>query len=54
VATEQAENVTLDIAPGVPHAFQAFYAILDEGAAALDRAGQLLSGHLAAAARVTA
>jgi epsilon-lactone hydrolase len=46
--------VTLDITPGVPHVFQAYYPILDEAAAALDRAGQFLSAHLAAAARVTA
>jgi acetyl esterase/lipase len=46
--------VTLDITPGVPHVFQAYAPILDEGAAALDRAGQLLSAHLASAARVTA
>ena len=46
--------VTLDITPQVPHVFQAYYAILDEGAAALDRAGQLLSAHLADAERVTA
>jgi epsilon-lactone hydrolase len=46
--------VTLDIIPGVPHVFQAFYPILDEAAAALDRAGQLLSAHLASADRVTA
>ena len=46
--------VTLDITPGVPHVFQAFYPILDEAAAALDRAGQLLSAHLASAERVTA
>ena len=46
--------VTLDITPGVPHAFQAYYSILDEGAAALDRAGQLLSAHLADAARIAA
>ena len=31
-------QVTLDITPGVPHVFQAFYPILDEAAAALDRA----------------
>jgi len=42
-------EVTLDITPRVPHVFQAYYAILDEAAAALDRAGQLLSVHLAAA-----
>jgi epsilon-lactone hydrolase len=46
--------VTLDITPGVPHVFQAYYPILDEAAAALDRAGQLLSAHLASADRVTA
>jgi epsilon-lactone hydrolase len=46
--------VTLDITPGVPHVFQAYHSILDEAAAALDRAGQLLSAYLAGAARVTA
>jgi acetyl esterase/lipase len=46
--------VTLDITPGVPHVFQAYYPILDEAAAALDRAGQLLSAYLADADRVTA
>jgi acetyl esterase/lipase len=47
-------EVTLDITPGVPHVFQAYYPILDEAAAALDRAGQLLSAHLASVERVTA
>src|SRR4051794_24131336 len=47
-------EVTLDITPGVPHVFQAYHAILDEGAAALDRAGRLLATHLAAAEPVTA
>ena len=47
-------EVTLDITPEVPHVFQAYHGILDEGAAALDRAGQLLSTHLAAADPVTA
>jgi acetyl esterase/lipase len=47
-------QVTLDITPGVPHVFQAYYAILDEAAAALDRAGEFLSTQLAAAERVTA
>jgi epsilon-lactone hydrolase len=46
-------EVTLDITPGVPHVFQAYYPILDEAGAALDRAGQLLSAHLAGADRVT-
>jgi len=47
-------EVALDITPGVPHVFQAYYPFLDEAGAALDRAGQLLSAHLAQAARVTA
>ena len=47
-------EVTLDITPEVPHVFQAYHAILDEGAAALDRAGQLLSAQLAGEERVTA
>ena len=45
--------VTLDITPGVPHVFQAYYQILDEAAAALDRAGQFLSAQLAVAERVS-
>jgi monoterpene epsilon-lactone hydrolase len=49
-ATDDVE-VTLEITPGVPHVFQAYAGILDEGAAALDRAGQLLSAYLADAAR---
>jgi acetyl esterase/lipase len=40
-------EVTLDITPGVPHVFQAYYPILDEAAAALNRAGQFLSAQLA-------
>jgi acetyl esterase/lipase len=47
-------EVTLDITAGVPHVFQAYYSILDEAAAALDRAGQFLSARLASADRVTA
>jgi len=47
-------EVTLDITPGVPHVFQAYYPILDEAGTALNRAGQLLSAHLAGAERVTA
>ncbi len=41
-------EVTLDVTPGVPHVFQGYHAILDEAVAALDRAGRLLSAHLAA------
>jgi epsilon-lactone hydrolase len=37
--------VTLDVTPGVPHVFQAFAAILDEGDAALTRAGAFLREH---------
>jgi monoterpene epsilon-lactone hydrolase len=46
--------VTLDITPGVPHVFQAYYPILDEAGAGLDRAGQFLSAHLTGAERITA
>jgi len=48
-ATAEVE-VTLDITARVPHVFQAYHAILDEGAAALDRGGQFLSAQLAGAA----
>jgi epsilon-lactone hydrolase len=37
--------VTLDVVPGVPHVFQAFAAVLDEGEAALTRAGAFLRAH---------
>jgi epsilon-lactone hydrolase len=47
-------EVTLDVIPGVPHVFQAYSPLLDEAAAALDRAGQLLLAHLAGAERVPA
>jgi epsilon-lactone hydrolase len=47
-------EVILDITPGVPHVFQAYYPILDEAAAALDRAGQFLSARLAGAVRASA
>ncbi len=46
-------EVTLDVTAGVPHVFQAYAPILDEAAAALDRAGQFLSARLASAERVT-
>jgi epsilon-lactone hydrolase len=38
--------VTLDITPGVPHVFQAFAGILDEGNAALDRAARFVADNL--------
>ena len=47
-------EITLAITPGVPHVFQAYSAMLDEAAAALDAAGRLLSAYLAGAERVTA
>jgi epsilon-lactone hydrolase len=47
-------QVTVEITPGVPHVFQGFSAMLDEAAAALDSAGQLLSARLAGAERVSA
>jgi monoterpene epsilon-lactone hydrolase len=48
-AAEADVEVMLDITPGVPHVFQAYYPMLDEAAAALDRAGLFLSEHLAVA-----
>jgi len=38
--------VTLEVTPGVPHVFQAFAAILDEGEAALTGAGAFVRSHL--------
>ena len=52
VAATADVETTLDITPGVPHVFQAYHPLLDEATAALDRAGQLLSAHLAGAERV--
>lgn len=46
--------VTLDVVPGVPHVFQAFAAILDEGEAALTRAGAFLRAHTGTAAAESA
>jgi acetyl esterase/lipase len=45
--------VTLDVVPGVPHVFQAFAALLDEGEAALTRAGAFLREHANTAAAET-
>jgi len=39
--------VRLEVTPGVPHVFQGFAAMLDEGDAALTRAGEFLRAHLA-------
>ncbi|MGW4566851.1 alpha/beta hydrolase fold domain-containing protein [Streptomyces sp. NPDC004561] len=40
--------VTLDVTPGVPHVFQGFAALLDEGESALARTGAFLRTHLPA------
>src|SRR4029077_518996 len=45
-------EVTLDIARRGPHVFQPYHPILDEAAAALDRAGLFLAAHLVGAERV--
>ena len=42
--------VTLDVVPGVPHMFQAFAALLDQGEAALTWAGAFLREHTGPAA----
>ena len=54
VAASADVEITLDITPRVPHVFQAYHPILDEAAAALDRAGRFLSAHLAGAERIAA
>jgi len=46
-------DITLDVTPGVPHGFQAFAAILDEGDAALTRAAAFLDHHLSRAEATT-
>jgi monoterpene epsilon-lactone hydrolase len=41
--------VRLEVTPGVPHVFQGFAAMLDEGDAALSSAGDFIRAHLAGA-----
>ena len=43
--------VTLEVTPGVPHVFQGFAAMLDEGDAALTSAAKFLHAHLASTRR---
>jgi monoterpene epsilon-lactone hydrolase len=43
-------RVTLDVVPGVPHVFQAYAGVLDEGEAALNRAANFLANVWATAA----
>jgi hypothetical protein len=40
--------VILDVTPGVPHLFQSFAAMVEEGDQALDRVTACLSTHLGA------
>jgi monoterpene epsilon-lactone hydrolase len=42
-------RVTLEVTPGVPHVFQGFAGLLDEGDAALDEASEFLKTHFAVA-----
>lgn len=43
-------TVTLDVTPGVPHVFQGFAALLEEGSAALNRAADFLNTQFASKA----
>ncbi|MCW7944485.1 alpha/beta hydrolase [Streptomyces hygroscopicus] len=52
-AAEGDVDVTLDVVAGAPHVFQAFAAVLDEAAAALDRAAAFLRDRLHPAASPT-
>ena len=52
-AAECDVDVTLDVVAGAPHVFQAFAAVLDEAAAALDRAAAFLRGRMTQAAVTT-
>jgi epsilon-lactone hydrolase len=45
-------RVDLQVWPGVPHVFQGFAAMLDEGAEALDALGAFLDARLGAAVRL--
>jgi epsilon-lactone hydrolase len=40
--------VTLEVTPGVPHVFQGYAAMLDEGSVALDRAAAFMNTHFTA------
>jgi acetyl esterase/lipase len=56
LAGRAAENdvaVTLEITPGVPHVFQSFAAMLDEGDVALTRAGSFIRDHVRTGAAFT-
>lgn len=46
-AAESDVATTLEVTPGVPHVFQAYAAVLDEGNTALSRAAEFLNAHFA-------
>lgn len=46
-AAEADVAITLDVVPGVPHVFQGYAALLDEGDTALNRAAEFLKAHFA-------
>jgi monoterpene epsilon-lactone hydrolase len=46
-AAEDDVAIALEVTPGVPHVFQAYAAMLDEGNMALDRAAEFLKAHFA-------
>ena len=46
-AAEADVATTLNVAPGVPHVFQAYAAMLEEGEVALSQAAEFLSAHFA-------
>ncbi len=50
-AAEDDVAVALEVTPGVPHVFQAYAAILDEGDRALNRAAEFLTVHFAGTSR---
>jgi acetyl esterase/lipase len=50
-AAESDVATTLEVTPGVPHVFQAYAAVLDEGNTALSRAAEFLNAHFAETSR---
>jgi acetyl esterase/lipase len=50
-AAEADVATTLEVTPGVPHVFQAYAALLDEGDAALNRAAEFLKTHFSVTSR---
>jgi epsilon-lactone hydrolase len=50
-AAEADVAIALEVTPGVPHVFQAYAAVLDEGDRALNRAAKFLTTHFAVMSR---